>query len=159
MILLFFRLLSSYQDFVPWLILRFVFWLNFPNIWVLISFILLPLPPPSPPPPPPSLLICCQTEVWQNRIVTSRRTWWEAEQDGEDWNLKLSIIWDNVSHYHGCWLGWLRKHALQDLISRFLPSFPRTVGSSEGSTCWELVSCLEVKTEKHPVSVGVWGSN
>ena len=131
MILLFFHLLSSYQDFVPWLILRFVFWLNFPNIWVLISFILLPLPPPSPP-PPPSLLICCQTEVWQNRIVTSRRTWWEAEQDGEDWNLKLSIIWDNVSHYHGCWLCWLRKHALQDLISRFLPSFPRTVGRQSG---------------------------
>ena len=73
---------------------------------------------------------------------------------------------DHWAQYETMWvitmdvdLGWLRKHALQDLISRFLPSFPRTVGSSEGSTCWELVSCLEVKTEKHPVSVGVWGSN
>ena len=120
-----------YQDFILWLILRFIFCFNFPNIWVLIRFILLP---------PTFHHLHLLYVYWSVASLTAKNchqpVWQDGEQDGEDFKLRLSItertIWDNVSHYCECWLCWLRKHALQDLISRFLASFPRPV--SEGST-------------------------
>ena len=53
------------------------------------------------------------------------------------------------------WADWGSTH-FKISFPAFFPVFPAQLVVSQGSTCWEFVSCLEVETEKHPVCVGAW---